>query len=166
MQLLDSFRFVSCHLVTFSVAVDFSIPLSEVTSHTMKVSRMGFVSSSVFSVCKFRILALIVTADELPLIDLTVCQSIQNSFFRFFELGWCFLGFGGFIVCVCLFICFFVWLFFFSSNGMVIINLVKFPPVKLPRNSILLRVLEKGWSAVTLIWICCTKSWVLNCCTS
>lgn len=28
------------------------------------------------SVCKFRILALIVTADELPLIDLTVRQSI------------------------------------------------------------------------------------------
>lgn len=75
MQLLDNYRFVSCPLVTSSVTVDFSIPLSEVTSHALKVSRMGFVSSSVFSVCKFRILALIVTADELPLIDLTVHQS-------------------------------------------------------------------------------------------
>lgn len=76
MQFLGNYRFVSCPLVTFSVAVDFSIPLSEVTSHATKVSRMGFVSSSVFSICKFRILALIVTAEELPLIDLTVCQSI------------------------------------------------------------------------------------------
>lgn len=76
MQLLDKYRFVSCPLVTFCVAVDFSIPLSEVTSHATKVSKMGFVSSSVFSVCKFGILALIVTADELPLIDLTVRQSI------------------------------------------------------------------------------------------
>lgn len=50
MQLLGNHRFVGCPLVTFSVAVDFSIFLSEVTSHTLPAGwDLSALQSSLFA---------------------------------------------------------------------------------------------------------------------